>query len=114
MNDDLNAWSRIVRSTDEERKARVAGVLSVVAICMLLITSVTVAHRGTTIAAPPAVSSSAFPPTQPAVAASYVPCPKLRAGKWLRAEIAQQARDGWRIACVYEGDQLMTRDEARL
>ena len=71
MNDDLNAWSRIARTVDEERRARIAGVLSVVAICMLLITSVTVAHRGVTIAAPPAVSSSAFPPTQPAVAASF-------------------------------------------
>ena len=69
MNDDLNAWSRIARTVDEERRARIAGVLSVVAICMLLITSVTVAHRGVTFAAPPAVSSSAFPPTQPAVAA---------------------------------------------
>lgn len=50
----------------------------------------------------------------PAVAAPYAPCPKLSKGRWLRAEIAQQVRDGWRIACVYDGDQLMTRDEAQL
>ena len=73
VGDDLSAWSRIARTNDEERRARIAGVLSVVAICMLLITNVTIATRGVTIAAPLAVSPSAFPPTQPAVAASSMP-----------------------------------------
>lgn len=49
-----------------------------------------------------------------AVSAPYTPCQKLRSGKWLKYEIAQTHGNGWMITCVYDGDQLMTRDEARL
>lgn len=52
--------------------------------------------------------------TSAAVSAPYTPCPKTKRGKWLRAEIAQQTRDGYHIHCVYEGDQLTTRDEVVL
>jgi len=50
--------------------------------------------------------------------APYQHCPKLKrvGSKWreLRTEIAQQRGDGWEITCSYWGQELMTRDEARL
>ena len=112
MNDDLNAWSRIARTVDEERRARIAGVLSVVAICMLLITSVTVAHRGVTFAAPPAVSSSAFPPTQPAVPASMPEAVPVYETKYALTRLSfpiqcngRQRKGGW---IEHDGDTTRT------
>lgn len=70
MTDDLNAWSGIQRTVREERRARLAGALSVAAICMLLITNVTVANRGALFAAPQALSPTFLPP-KPAEAASF-------------------------------------------
>jgi len=47
--------------------------------------------------------------------APYQPCPKLRSGKWLKWEVAQQTRQGWIVTCSYEGDAaLFARDEMRL
>ena len=47
--------------------------------------------------------------------APYQPCPKLRSGKWLKWEVAQQTRQGWIVTCSYEGDAaLFARDEVRL
>ena len=37
MTDDLQAWQRIVSDAYEERKARIAGTLSIVAIAMLIV-----------------------------------------------------------------------------
>ena len=53
--------------------------------------------------------------TTPASAAPYTPCPKLRSGKWLKWEVAQQTKQGWIVTCSYEGDAaLFARDEMRL
>lgn len=114
MTDDLQVYSRIVRTVAEERRARIAGSLSVAAIVLLLITSVTVAHRGVPNAAPQAVSLPSSLPHQPAVAAPYTPCPKLNRGAWLRWEIAHWRKDGYVIQCSYWGQELMTRDEVNL
>jgi hypothetical protein len=47
--------------------------------------------------------------------AHYQSCPKLRSGKWLRWEVAQQTRQGWIVTCSYEGDGVyFARDEVRL
>lgn len=64
--------------------------------------------------APQAVPSVSSSPSQPAEAASYVPCPKLSKGRWLRAEIAHWRKDGWVIFCEYDGMRLMTREELSL
>lgn len=112
MNDDLNAWSSIVRTVGEERQARVAGALSVAAIILLLVTNFTIAHMGNFNEAPEVVSSIPLPVTP--AASPYTPCPKLNKGRWLTAEIAQQQGRGWVIYCQYEGDKLMTRNEISL
>ena len=50
-----------------------------------------------------------------ATVAPYQPCPKLRSGKWLKWEVAQQTGQGWIVTCSYEGDAaLFARDEMRL
>lgn len=71
MNDDLNAWVRTIRTADDERRARIAGTLSIVAICMLLITNVTVARRGELVAAPQAVASQPSSPQRQSVEAAF-------------------------------------------
>ena len=75
MNQDLRHFPRIIMEygPDEERKARIACVASITAIVMLIVANITplaIENWRATFAAPPAVSSSAFPPTQPVVAAS--------------------------------------------
>lgn len=109
--DDLNAWARIVRTVDDERTARIAGVLSVTAIVLLLITGFTIAHRDPINAAPHVVAVSL---PLGAWAVPYTPCQKLRNGAWLRTEIAQQGKNGWIVQCSYWGQELMTRDDVRL
>lgn len=112
MTDDLNAWSRIVRTVGEEHRAQVAGVLSAAAIILLLVTNFTIAHLGNFNEAPEVVFQIPLPVTP--VASPYTPCAKLNKGRWLTAEIAQQQGSGWVIYCQYEGDKLMTRNEVSL
>lgn len=74
MNADLRHYPRVIREygPDDERQGRIACVASITAIVMLIIANITplaIENWRATFAAPPAVSSSAFPPTQPAVAA---------------------------------------------
>lgn len=97
MTDDL----QVFLSARDEQRARVAGVLSVTAIVMLLVTSFTLA-RGPINAAPTVATTGeaqaglidnvairAAPLLGQSVAAPF-DCPRLQGRQWLRLAVCQQ------------------------
>lgn len=96
MTDDLLVYT----SSRDERRARIAGVLSVTAIVMLLVTSFTLARgvQWTTGAGQSQVNtgdgndaiSQARYKTAPAPTINAMPCKLRSEGQWLRLSICQQ------------------------
>ena len=101
MTDDLALWQRIVNAERDEAKSRWAAALSIAAIVMLLITSVTVANFN---AAPPVLSTTLLP-LEPEAVAPYVPangCLKLYRGQWLSTELKHSGDvEKLRVECFY-------------
>jgi hypothetical protein len=114
VTDDLLLWQRIVNAERDEGKARWAAVLSIAAIIMLLITSFTLAHRGTINAAPQAVSTSLLPLELTEAAPSTHYCTSLRNGQWLQAVSIQRDRHGFEWHECYYGRVQIRAGDANL
>ena len=117
MNADLRHFPHVIMEygPDDERKARIACVASITAIVMLIVANITplaIENWRALLAAPPAVSSSAFPPTQPAVAASMPAAVPVYEAKYALTRLSvpiqcngRQRKGGW---ISHDGDRKST------